>query len=648
MMGMGTDGIQGTKWDALSSGTTQRWEASGSVTKSSTLQLISMSARKRGMGWVISERPLVLGRGGDVDIVLDDPIASRRHGLVCLKGSMIRYEDLGSRNDALLNGQPIRQGVLEVGDELAIGSERFLVAGTMNERMVVVQAPEQETRSWSSGESVSLPVDSARAEALGRPGTVQDLAWLYEVARDLSGAPSAAALFEALRTRLSERFHPQALWLLLVRGAEREIITRDAVTAEGNVDAPADEFPEELVDRAIREGRAFLMPQRVRKGNRRVIACTLASPVSVGGVTTGALVLRAEMPHGCYDEEDLQLLALLCQSVAPVVVAVQEVERLKRDNARLRELAGESVTLVGVSKGINDVRDQIARVADSSLNVLITGDTGTGKELVARLIHAGSARKNAPFVTVNCAAIPRELFEGELFGYERGAYTGATRSSMGLLAETDGGTLFLDEIGDLSLDNQARILRVIENHSFRRIGARCEITVDMRIIAATNKDLAACINAGAFREDLYHRLNGVEIALPPLRDRRDDIPPLAEYFLDMFRWQAKRPVAGITHDALVYLVERPWPGNVRELRNCIQRAILMGTKETIQPTDVMAADAASRLPHTAADLLTLGEVEKRHIEAVFRQCGGNTADASRVLKIGRSTLYAKLIEYGIR
>jgi DNA-binding NtrC family response regulator len=249
-------------------------------------------------------------------------------------------------------------------------------------------------------------------------------------------------------------------------------------------------------------------------------------------------------------------------------------------------------------------------------------------------------------VTVNCAAIPRELFEGELFGHEKGAYTGAHDARPGLVSCAHGGTLFLDEVGDLSLENQARILRVVEYGVFRAVGASTETRVNLRVVAATNRDIEAAIKSGGFRVDLYHRLNGFEIHIPPLRERASDIAPLAEHFFQIGKGEAKRTLAGIAPEALDHLRSRPWPGNVRELRNCILRAIATARHDAIALGDVL--DRVPRGPvGPVQPSLSLVEAEKTHIGATLRKCNGNIREAAKILQVSPSTLYRKITQYGI-
>jgi DNA-binding NtrC family response regulator len=278
---------------------------------------------------------------------------------------------------------------------------------------------------------------------------------------------------------------------------------------------------------------------------------------------------------------------------------------------------------------------------------VILGETGTGKELVVKLIHRLSARSEAPLTVVNCAAIPAELLESELFGYERGAFTGAQSQKKGVFEEADGGTLFLDELCDLSLPNQARLLRAIETGVFRRLGGKADIKVNVRVVAATNRDIKEEVERGLFRRDLYHRLNMFEIVIPPLRERRGDIPLLAEHFHRGARERDGYRTAGFRPDALQYLDTLPWNGNVRELKNVVERAMVVAPYDAIRPED-LERDGIRKTPQESAEpFLNLAELEKRQIREALRRCDGNIKVAAELLDIGRSTLYRKLSEYNI-
>ena len=309
--------------------------------------------------------------------------------------------------------------------------------------------------------------------------------------------------------------------------------------------------------------------------------------------------------------------------------------------------------IVGKSKKMQHVFTQIQTAAAGAINVLIQGETGTGKELIAKAIHDNSPRKARPFVAFNCAAIPTGLIEGELFGNEPGAFTGASERRIGYFEQADTGTLFLDEIGDMPLILQAKLLRVLQEREFQRLGGTSTISIDIRVLAATNQDLEDAIRDGYFREDLYHRLAAFPITVPSLRERREDIPILAHHFLEKYAAAAEKSIRDISTDALQVLRQHDFPGNVRELENVIERAVLYETTDRLQPQSLLLhqtqerSQPATSSPTDATTILPLDEVERRAIVHALKVTDNNVPAAAQALGIGRSTLYRKLKEYNL-
>jgi len=335
------------------------------------------------------------------------------------------------------------------------------------------------------------------------------------------------------------------------------------------------------------------------------------------------------------------------------VARVLEARRLRSEVSQYRKLlgAGEFHGMVGRSAPMRRLFDAIRQVAPLGGPVIITGESGTGKELVARALHAESPRRDAPFVPLNCAAMPPELMESELFGHARGAFTGATQQRPGLFVEADGGTLLLDEIGEMQPDTQAKLLRVLEDGCIRPLGADREIQVDVRLVAATNRDLEAAVEDGSFREDLFFRVNVIHIHVPPLRARGGDVLLLAQSFLDRYAARFGKDVVGLSPGAAERLMAYNWPGNVRELRNCIERAVALG-----RVSDVQVEDLPERVrTHSRAQLVVgsddpselaeLAEIERRYILHVMEVVGGNKSLAAKTLGLDRKTLYRKLQRY---
>lgn len=305
--------------------------------------------------------------------------------------------------------------------------------------------------------------------------------------------------------------------------------------------------------------------------------------------------------------------------------------------------------IIGKSSAMQNVFDLIQRIAPSNANVFIHGDSGTGKELVARALHSLSPRAQKQFIAINCTAIPDTLLESELFGHAKGAFTGAHQRKKGLFEEAEGGTLFLDEIGDMDMTLQSKLLRVIQERRVRAVGENIDKAIDVRIIVATHKDLKLAIRDGRFREDLYYRLSVIPITLPPLRHRREDIPLLANHFLDKYCAQNGRILSGFTPAAVEQLMNLPWEGNIRELENVIERAVVLCKGDIIDRTDLPSgqADSSEGLFTQAAEHLpTLEDFEKRYIHFILNKVGGKKEKAAHILGINRRTLYRKEIEYG--
>jgi DNA-binding NtrC family response regulator len=332
------------------------------------------------------------------------------------------------------------------------------------------------------------------------------------------------------------------------------------------------------------------------------------------------------------------------EEIKVVVRRTLEARRLARENRHYRQELKARYgfeSLIGQSHQMVEIYKLVARVANLDTTALIQGETGTGKELVARAIHYASARADRPFVVVDCAALPESLFESELFGHERGAFTGAQAARSGLLETSDGGTCFLDEIAELTAPLQAKLLRTLQERTIRRVGRNESIPVDIRVVAATNRDLRKLVAEGAFRDDLYYRLNVVTITVPPLRERPQDIPLLAQHFLDKFARGAGRSVKYLASEALVLLAGYDWPGNVRELEHVIERAVALSSSEILLPDDLPEhlrgrPEHALQLP---AARMTLEEVKRWYVNKMLEESGGNKLRAAELLGIDRRTLY---------
>jgi transcriptional regulator with GAF, ATPase, and Fis domain len=422
-----------------------------------------------------------------------------------------------------------------------------------------------------------------------------------------------------------------------------------------------------------------LMRQMIRD---RAIHSVLYAAVHVRGAIAGGLLFHAG-PRGAYGQEDARMAKRIADCVALALAherlaeearlageARERAARLEVRVARLTEelaASGGPHRQIGVSTQWRDVLAQATKVAPTEATVLVTGESGTGKEVVARFLHHGSPRKDGPFSAINCAALPEQLLESELFGHEKGAFTGAAAARAGRLEQAAGGVLFLDEVGEMSLAVQAKFLRVLQEREFQRLGSSTVKKTDVRVIAATNRDLKAAIANGQFREDLYYRLHVFELHLPPLRERTDDIVALLDHFLTEVGASIGRPAAGISREAKDKMMAYPWPGNVRELRNAVERAVILcegglissehlpislntaarpdspASAESSAPPAVLAA-AAVNLPPEGIDL---ADLERTLVEQALERAGANRSKAARLLGLTRAQLYGRLEKYGL-
>jgi DNA-binding NtrC family response regulator len=394
------------------------------------------------------------------------------------------------------------------------------------------------------------------------------------------------------------------------------------------------------------DGRTLLAEVRARHPAAKVVLMT-----AFGSVDDAVEAMQAGAYSYVVKPFKVETVAAVLRNAAREIELHREVEGLRR-SARWRDSAER---LVGTSPPIREVRRALREAAEVLATVLITGPSGTGKELAARAIHYGGPRAEGPFVPVNCAAVPEPLFESALFGHRRGAFTGAVDSQPGFVEQSSGGTLFLDEVAEIPLGQQAKLLRVLQESEVTPVGSPRAVKVDLRVVAAANRDLEAMVRRGAFREDLFYRLNVLRIEMPPLAARREDVPPLAEHLLVDIARAHGAPALGFTEEALAVLAGYGWPGNVRELRNAIERAFVSARGRRIDAADLPAAvrqqgtipgeragDETGKVP-----TLTLAELEKAHIERVLAMTGWNRSLAARLLGVDRRTIFAKIQRYGL-
>jgi len=597
-----------------------------------------------------------IGRDPTNEISLLDGLVSRRHCLIRKEGGGFRLQDVESRNSTFVNGVPIRDRVLVHGDEIRIGNSIFIFQGANSESPTGSASLQLDATPTPGGPTVLLRKEDLLYLQPPRPDglpatakTVRDLNVLLDFGRNLNSVRGLAAVQEKILEAVLEITPADRAAILLtdngidgvssIRGRDRRLGANQPVHAsqtiltrvlEENLAVLSNDV---LSDEAFQEADSLMAPK---------VASVLAVPLSVQDKLLGVIYLDASSPGVRFDSDLLQLVSAVGNIAALTIENARHLEWLGGENRRLHEELNIHHSMVGESKAMHEVYEFISRVAGRDSTVLISGESGTGKELVARAIHENSSRTDKPFVAINCAAITETLLESELFGHEKGSFTGAVSQKKGKLEVAEGGTVFLDEIGELAVAMQAKLLRVLQEREFERVGGTRPIKLDIRLIAATNRDLKEASRSGAFRPDLYYRLNVVSLRMPSLRERREDIPLLAAFFAANYSQKVKRRVGGISPQARACLLRYDWPGNVRELENAIERAVVLGSTELILPEDlpesILEETAASGEPVSALHD-GIREAKKTLIERAIEQADGNYTEAAKILGVHPNHLF---------
>jgi len=673
-----------------------------------------------------SGRPLIVGRASSNEIPIADERSSRRHAEIFFENGDWKVRDLGSRNGTFVDGIKLDEAkILLPGNQIAVGACRMTFASSLEEvvpPLEVDDAPLQSTSQTQSeipaivhrqSKSSILDPESLQLDSKSSPSAVpmphrsvpavatELLQLAFDVARELT-VPAACEL--ALNR------------LMLATGCKSGGVLKLEPSAASGRTSPG--APQCIVLAALqRSGKAYhpvgeTLIANVRRDNTAILARNVSSDAHlVGGqpinsspmasqashVLTTTSVIVAPMRigkemiglvhlysrHGEADltpdhlEVTLAVADVLAVSLDNIYRQQSLESKLKSSRNRISDLEqqlGQTTEWVGPSVALKQIRDQVLRVGPTYATILIRGESGVGKELVARAIHDSSQRSAGPFVAINCAALTSTLLESELFGHEKGAFTGASDRKIGRFEQAAGGTIMLDELGEMSSEIQAKFLRVLEGKAFERVGGSKPIQVDVRVIAATNRDLEQAVRDGEFRSDLYFRLRVIELTVPALRQRPDDIMPLALYFLEQFRAKSGRGPSGFSPRAQQAMMKYQWPGNVRELRNCVERAFVLANGPLAEPedlalsylqipgqsantlsvntlsvninsTDTSMTNATTTMHPTEYQEKTIEAMEQQHIEATLEHTGGQKNRAAAILGIERSTLDRKLKKF---
>jgi transcriptional regulator with GAF, ATPase, and Fis domain len=618
-------------------------------------RLLALSGPLRDSTFVLSGEEIPVGRDSSNSLTISDPALSRRHCIITRHETGFKIRDLNSRNGTFVNGTAVKESLLQHGDQISIGDSSFRLLLTDDGEEFIVGQVEFEDRV-------------THATAKLRP---QDILYL-QPDKILKELPSSSRLGRNLNallklsrvvhsTRDLEQLQARILELIFeVTPAERGAILLDgkgkaefaSVFARHRPCAQerAIQVSRTVTQQVVEEGIAILGGDVAGSGELREVDSLVSSnvrsllcvPVTVSGKTTGCIYLDTTNPAGRFDENHLQLVAAAASISGVALENARRLQWLEQENLRLSTEISLEHNMVGEGPRMREVYQFLSRVAPKDTTVLIEGESGTGKELAARAIHRNSPRAARPFVAINCAAIPEGLLESELFGHERGAFTDAVTQKKGRLEVANGGVVFLDEIGELAPPLQVKLLRVLQEREFERVGGTRPISVDIRLIAATNKNLEEAVKAGLFRLDLYYRLNVVTLIMPPLRERREDIPTLADYFVRKYSAKCNVRTKKIAPEAMQCMVNYDWPGNVRELENVVERALVLIASDTIQPEDlpesVLEKDpppAIAAAPYHA----TIKETKKQLILNALCDCKGNYTEAAHRLGVHPNYLH---------
>jgi Nif-specific regulatory protein len=581
-----------------------------------------------------------IGRDPECAIALGDPLCSRVHAVVLQESGVWHIRDAGSRNGTFVNGQKVDDAALADGNHVRLGSTEFefhlsdqpptldsATDGRLTETVIRNQPVGRQT------------IESNVLAGLSDAQRAAELLLLYQFSIKLLGCQSPDEVARASLELLMEWTKATVsgfLWL----NENGELKPRLLIPPDAT---PHVTLSKSLTEMVCRQGQAVWIANH-RAGEKldslEHFADALCVPLVHDNVALGAI--HAYLERGRFRQSDFDFAISLANITTVALVRARRERNLSTDYENLIAKLPDQGEIIGSSPAMVELKARIARMGPAGSCVLITGESGTGKELIARAVHHASARADRPMLCVNCAAIPPDLMDSQLFGHKAGSFTGADRDHVGFFQQADLGTLFLDEVGEMTLEGQAKLLRILEGHPFLPVGAQKEVSVDVRVIAATNQDLQTYVRQRKFREDLFYRLAVFELKAPPLRERGGDIAQLVDFFLDHFRRLHGRPGLALSSAARQKLLAYQWPGNVRQLRNVIDSAVVMADNE------IKVADLGMLEPANGEmESLNLEVWEKRLIKEALGRAGGNVPDAAGLLGIGRATLYRKIDEYRI-
>jgi transcriptional regulator with GAF, ATPase, and Fis domain len=654
-------------------------------------RLSAISGPLRDSVFPLKDGVLSIGRELSNRLSIDDALVSPQHCVVTREGERWMLRDLGSTSGTFVNGLPVQERPLADGDQIAIGGSVFLF---LNEEASEARPNpvEMDDGSHASTATTRLRREDMRylhAEALAALPTTERLARDLQTLLKISTAIGSIRNVESLQWQLlgmifdvvpaergaillgqdPDEFSSVVAWdrvsgpqhsVHVDRRVARQVLDERIAMLSNDVnEGNGGQATHQLknteglgeADDADEADRADDVPSVDRDGgSKRLVHSLLCVPLVNLDQALGLIYLDTTNPEIRFADDDLHLVTAIAGVAAMAIESARQVEWLGSENRRLRAAVDLDHDMVGESPRMREVYALIEKVAASDSTVLVYGESGTGKELAARAIHRNSPRRDQPFVAINCAALTETLLESELFGHERGAFTGAIALKRGQLEMANGGTIFLDEMGEISPAMQAKLLRVLQERNFMRVGGTKCLPLNIRILAATNKNLQKATKDGTFREDLYYRLNVVSITMPPLREHKTDIPLLAGYFAAKYAEKCNRRVLGISQDARTILTQYDWPGNIRELENAIERAVVLGSSGMILPEDLPETlhETPAQSMRSSTYHEAVRQLKRQLILTAMDQSDGKFTEAARLLGVHSNYLHRLIRNLDLR
>jgi len=626
-------------------------------------KLESIAGPRKGEIVRLSDKPLSIGRDPSNQLAILDSALSRHHCLIEWKEEAFFLRDLDSRNGTLLNGTLLKEMPLSDGDEIKIGASTFVFHAS---QISFTAGGAAQSMADSNGASTivlrkedALYLNSEKRIAEVQPTTraLRDLNALLRISQTINGIHHMEDLEKQILDAIFEVSPADRAAILVANPKNGEI---EDVRGWDRLTGPIEEFHySRTVVNMVTGRKVAVVSNDVLDSEpfneavsllAKQVHCVLAVPMEYCGAANGVIYLEAADKAKQFDETLMELMMAIGSIAGLAFENTRRMEWLEGENQRLKDQNGIEHKMIGDSRQMRAVYQFIMKVAKQEANVLLSGESGTGKELVAKAIHENSPRTYKPFVAINCAAITDTLLESELFGHEKGAFTGAHSQKRGKLEIAEGGTVFLDEIGEMAPMLQAKLLRVLQEREFERVGGTKTIKIDIRLIAATNRDLKEMVKQGRFREDLYYRLDVVSIRMPALRERPEDIPLLCDHFARKFATKTGRRIEGISPGAKRYLLQYAWPGNVRELENAIERAVVMCSGQILYPEDLPENILETAPPQDVSTGSFHGELQGTKKLMVIRaldQSKGNVTDAAKALGVHPNYLHRLMNNLGI-